>query len=93
MHNENQSAVGPVAGLVIIVIVMIVGAVYFVQTTKQTITERAQTADEIRNSIDPQTESLRSVGSSDEIESIADDANLTDLTDLLPEIGSIESTI
>ncbi len=93
MHNENQSAVGPVAGLVIIVIVMIVGAVYFVQTTKQTITERAQTAEEIRNSVDAQTESLRSVGSSDEIESIADDTNLTDLTDLLPEIGSIESTI
>ena len=67
MDTEKQSAVGPVAGLIIIIIVMIIGAIYFVQTAKETITQNEQTAEEIRQSIDAQTESLNSLGASDEI--------------------------
>lgn len=93
MNIEKQSAIGPVAGMVVIIIVMIVGAIYFVQTTKQVITEREQTAEEIRQSIDAQTESLNSLGTSDEIESIADDAELTNTENLLPELTTMENNL
>jgi hypothetical protein len=70
MNTQNQSSIGPYAGLFIIIMVMLVGAVYFINTTKSTIQEKELTADEIRQSIDPQTESLKSLGTSDELTNI-----------------------
>ena len=90
MPTQNESIIGPAVGMIIIILVMISGAVYFVQTTKKVITQKEQTAQEIRQSIDAQTESLKSLGTSDEIEAIADDATLTDTGNLLIELTTIE---
>jgi hypothetical protein len=93
MQTPDQPSIGPYAGLSIIIIVMVVGAIYLIQTAKQVIQEKEVTAREIRQSVDAQTESLKSLGTSDEIESIADDAALTDVSNLLPELPTIEKNI
>ena len=90
MNTEKESALGPIAGLIIIIIVMLIGAIYFVKTTKQTIIENEQSAEEIRQSIDAQTESLNSIGVSDETEAIEGDIALTNTDNLLPELETME---
>lgn len=93
--NENkqtpQKPMGPVVGIVIIVILLILGGFYFwgAQLT-DTEKEVKITAEEIINQEDTALENLQSQSNSDEIDAIEADLNTTDLENLDSELNAID---
>ena len=93
--NENkqtpQKPMGPVLGIVIIVILLILGGVDF-EGTQLTDTQKEVeiTAEEIINQEDTALENLQSQSNSDEIDTIEADLNATDLENLDSELDAID---
>ena len=86
-----QKSMGPVLGIVIIVILLILGGFYFWGTQlTDTQKEVEITAEEIINQEDAALENLQSQSNSDEIDDIEADLNATDLESLDSELDAID---
>jgi len=84
--EEAKSSVGPVVGTVIIVIILIVGALYFWKNS-----DVLQNKDQATNQTeDTVVADLSNVQSSDEISAIEEDLSNTGLEDIDAELSSIE---
>ena len=88
----QEKAVGPIVGAVIIVVVLVLGGLYF---WGQKIAQEGapQTADEILEAPDETLESLEQQGTSDEIPDIEADLNATNLEELDVELRDIEGEL
>jgi len=84
--QPEERSIGGLIGIIIIVAILVIGGLYF--WGKQI--NDAQTAQEILDQPDPQTESLEAQGSSDDIESIENDLEATELENLDKELQDIE---
>ena len=92
-NNGGNKPVGAVIGIVIIIVVLAIGGLYFwgSRLNKLTPTQYLPdySASEQMTSTDAQTESLEQIGS-DDIDSIYRDLEETDLSDLDRELRDIE---
>ncbi len=88
--TEDRSS-GPIVGVVVIILVLVVGALYFwgAELNK----EQSQSAEKIVNGADPVTNSLRSQSQSDSVDSIQADLNNTDLDSLNSDIKNIDNAL
>lgn len=78
--NQGEKSVGPIIGIVIIIIILIIGALYFWGqriTGDKMMPASENTSQAIEQ--DQMTSSLQNVGTSDEIDSIVNDLNATNL--------------
>lgn len=84
MPPKKSQSVGPVIGISIIVLVLLVGGLYFwgEQAKKQERQETEQKAREIENAPDSKTDRLNTQSSSDAASSIEADLSATDLNNL-----------
>lgn len=84
MPPKKPQSVGPVIGISIIVLVLLVGGLYFwgEQVKKQEREEAVQKAQEIESAPDNKTDRLNTQSSSDAASSIEADLSATDLNNL-----------
>lgn len=92
--SAPQKPMGPILGIVIIVILLILGGFYFWGTQlsddSQVQDKTEMTAEEIANQEDIVLENLRNQRNSDEISDIEADLNATDLESLDSELDAID---
>lgn len=86
---EEEKSIGSLIGIIIIIAIIVIGGLYF--WGKQI--NDAQTPEEIMNQPDPQAQSLREQGSSDDIQSIENDLEATQLNNLDAELEDIEQEL
>ena len=94
--QKGQSQVGPVIGIIIIVIVLALGGLY-VWGTQLNRTENSesevgptnQTAEDISQAPDPTLDNLQTQSTSDELDTIEDDLDTTSLQGLDAEMNAI----
>lgn len=86
--GKEDKSFGPLIGIVIIVIILILGGLYFwgQQVGEESLEELAPSADEVIGTLEMQ-------GSSDELIDIEDDLNITDLDNLDADLDAIESEL
>lgn len=84
--ETEERSIGSLIGIVIIIVILVIGGLYF--WGKQI--NDAQTPEEIATQSDPQTQSLKQQGSSDDIESIENDLEATQLNNLDAELEDME---
>jgi uncharacterized protein HemX len=77
----KENKIGPVAGIIIVVIILIIGALYF---WGKKLNEKQPAA------IDPLVEKLNTQNQSDEINAIETDLNNTNLNDLGESLDNLE---
>jgi uncharacterized protein HemX len=82
----DGGSVGPIVGSVIVIIIIIIGGLYFWGQKLST----DKTADEIRAEEDSLLANLETVGQSDELEDIENDLDATDLDNLDDDLDNIE---
>lgn len=87
--TANKSS-GPVIGIVIIVVVLVLGGLYF---WGERIVNEQPTPEEIIGAPDQTLENLNMQGTSDEINAIESDLNATNLQNLDSEVRDIESEL
>src|SRR3989344_4525293 len=87
--TDEKKQVGPIIGVVIIVLILTLGGFYFYgnQLNKK---NGVMTPEEIRNAPDSSILNLEQQSSSDEISEIEADLNATNLNDLDKELQDIE---
>ena len=94
MYEEKTGGrqVGPIVGIVIVVLVLVLGSLYFVGKEAN---DRANAIDasEILAEPDGALQGLQTQGTSDEIDVIEEDLNSTLLEDLDAELNSVESEL
>ena len=90
--NKNGS-IGPIIGVVVIVIVLILGSLYFIGKKVNDLEQNAQTPAEITASEDTARQSLETQGTSDEVSAIETDLNATSLDNLDAELGTVETEL
>lgn len=92
---HQNSTLGPVVGTIIIVAVLVIGGLYYwgAQLNKQVAVDETVTGEQIAAEPDASTEALGEQGTSDEVDAIEDDLNLTDLDDLDAELGNIDAEL
>ncbi len=91
MNNEKKP-IGPVIGVIIIVLVLTLGGFYFYGDQLNRKNE-VMTPEEIVNTSDEATLNLKQQGTSDEINSIETDLNATDLNNLDKELQDIDNEL
>lgn len=92
--TEAKKSLGPVVGAVIVVLVIIVGGLYFWGTQLNKEQGDAEiTAEEITAQADPALDALEQQGTSDEIADIEADLTATDLDGLDAELEQIENEL
>lgn len=89
---EPKSNMGPVVGIIIIVIILIVGAFYFWSTRLQPAIEAPQAGSQTTEA-DPFVSNLGAVGSSDDLGSIEADLNATNLDGLDSGLNSVDQEL
>lgn len=90
MQQEQQNA-GPLFGIIIIVLVLVLGGLYYAGNRPSDKAE--QTPEEILANPDSQLESLATQQSSDDVESIEKDLTATDLGTIDAELGVIQGEL
>jgi len=80
---ESTSGTGAIVGAIIVVIILVVGGLYF--WGKQLSTDTDTT--------DPQLEALQNTSASDEVADIEADISTTELDNLDAELGDIEAEL
>ncbi len=93
--NFNKSAdhsVGPIVGAVIIVLILVLGGLYF-WGERLNQSQEALTAEQIEQAPDDSLAKLKAQGSSDELADIEADAAATDLEGLNAELKNIEAEL
>lgn len=97
MENEmdNNKPIGPAIGTIIIVLVLIIGAFYFwgSKLEKAPLVDENITAEEVLAKPDASLDTLKTQGTSDEIGSIEQDLNATDLQNLNAESANIDTEL
>ncbi|HEY4496053.1 MAG TPA: hypothetical protein VJC04_01710 [Candidatus Paceibacterota bacterium] len=89
-NSENKPA-GPVIGAVIIILILIVGALYFWGAKLNK--EANQTPDDILNTEDQTLNQLQTQSTSTEISDIETDLNATDLDNLDADLVNIDKEL
>ena len=91
--QTKGSQAGPVIGSIIVIIVLVLGGLYFIgqKVSKDGIFEPSP--EEILNESDLILETLENQGTSDEVSAIEEDLNATILEDLDAELQNIESEL
>jgi len=79
-EQRSQKSVGPALGIIIIIAIIILGGFYFWRERET-------------NGLDNQTEMLETYSQSDEIPTIEEDLNQTNLDSLDQELADIDSEI
>lgn len=92
-HKMKGSQAGPVIGSIIVIIVLVLGGLYFIgqKVTKEGVFEPGP--EEILNAPDLTLETLKEQGTSDEVSAIEEDLDATMLEDLDAELQDIESEL
>ncbi|HEY4502508.1 MAG TPA: SKG-like transmembrane protein [Candidatus Paceibacterota bacterium] len=96
---EGQSSslstrpIGPTVGITLVVVLLILGALYFFWYGKQDNRQYSPSAEEIINADDPLTSELQSQSDSDEISSIEQDLNTTQFDDLDADAANIDTEL
>ena len=101
IHNEtervgSEKPIGATIGTIIIVLVLIIGAFYFwgSKLEKGTpLVDENVTAEEVLAKPDASLDTLKTQGASDEIDSIEQDLNATDLQNLNAESANIDAEL
>lgn len=91
MEQEQQGA-GPLIGIIIIVLILVLGGIYYAGKTEAPEAEGPSAAD-ILDESDPLSEELQDVGTSDEIADIESDLLDTNLQNIDAELGDIEAEL
>jgi len=93
-HDEEKSA-GPIVGSVIIIVILIVGGLYFwgKRLTEADPTLQGPTAEEIANQEDPLLDSLQTQSTSDALTDIEEDLLDTNLENLDAELDQIDLSL
>ena len=86
---SKSGTVGPIIGIIIIIAVLVLGALYYWGTRLNPGTN----ADEIANMPDQTLDNLMQTDASDGLTSIDSDLNSTDLNNLDSELSDIESEL
>ncbi len=89
--KEERKPVGPIIGVVIIILLLILGGLYV--WGEKLNSENAMTPDEIRNAADASVANLQAQGTSDDISSIKADTDATNLEGLDKEVSDIEKAL
>lgn len=89
-NPQSASPIGPIVGVIIIVLVLALGGLYFwgKELAQQ---DSLESTNDIVNTPDSSTESLKSQGSSDELSSIETDISATNFSDLDKELRDIDA--
>ncbi|MDP3726016.1 MAG: hypothetical protein Q8R36_02345 [bacterium] len=87
---EKKIQVGPIIGSIIIVILLILGGLYFIGKRVSGEDPLAPEPQAILNTTDPSLQALEEPGFTDEIDSIQNDLSATNLDELDAELGNIE---
>ncbi len=90
--RENAGGSGPIVGIIIIILLLAAGGLYFFQMERG-IDGDEQAAQLQQSTEDPQTEALKTVGTSDAASSIEEDLGATDLGDFDATLGDIEAQL
>ena len=92
-QNKDPRPVGPLVGIIIIIIILALGGFYFwgQRLVKEGILEKQETVDETDN--DAALESLRAVGTSDAVGAIEEDVDATDLDFLDKSLEEIDTSL
>ena len=91
-----QKSMGPMLGIVIIVILLVLGGFYFWGTQikdRSQVQEVEITAEDIANQEDTTLKNLQSQSTSDEIDDIEADLDATDLENLDSELDAIDQEL
>lgn len=91
--GASQTQVGPIIGSAVIIIIIIIGGLYFIGKKVSEEGVFAPTAEEIRTTADPALQSLGTQGTSDEVSAIEEDLGTTDLNTLDAELQTIEQEL
>ena len=95
--QTQQKSMGPMLGIVIIVVLLVLGGFYFWGTQikdKSQVQENAEvTAEDIANQEDTALENLNTQSTSDEIDDIEADLDATDLESLDSELDAIDQEL
>jgi len=83
---ETEKTYGPIIGLVIIIVVIALGSVYFLQKREQNVAPQDQNAEQ-------QTEQIVSQNDSDEITDIEADLNATNFSEIDAGISDLDTSI
>ena len=88
--GSSKKPAGPFVGIIIIVLVLVLGGLYF--WSKQ-VPQEVPSAETILNAPDEILNSLEVLGTSDEFDVIESDLNATELENLDAEVQDIESEL
>ena len=95
--QTQQKSMGPMLGIVIIVVLLVLGGFYFWGTQikdKSQVQENAEvTAEDIANQEDTALENLNTQSTSDEIDDIEADLDATDLESLDSELDAFDQDL
>ena len=95
--QTQQKSMGPMLGIVIIVVLLVLGGFYFWGTQikdKSQVQENAEvTAEDIANQEDTALDNLNTQSTSDEIDDIEADLDATDLESLDSELDAIDQEL
>ncbi|OHA17921.1 MAG: hypothetical protein A2664_01020 [Candidatus Taylorbacteria bacterium RIFCSPHIGHO2_01_FULL_46_22b] len=90
--QQNQKSVGPIIGIIIIIVVLLVGALYFWGGTLNKSTMPIESPEQISAGTDTVVSGLQTVGVTDSLEDISADLNATDVSSL-DDSDNIESVV
>lgn len=97
MEDKKISSIphplGPTVGIVLVVLLLILGALYFFWYDRQSVSNNTPSAEEIKNADDPVITGLESQSDSDDVSSIEQDLNATSFTDLDADASTIDSEL
>lgn len=86
---EQEQSTGPLIGIIIIVLILVLGGIYY--AGKTTPEETGPTPEEILTEEDEIAASLQIQGTSDDIGSIEADLEASDFSELDKELGDIDA--
>ena len=85
---EQEQSTGPLIGIIIIVLILVLGGIYYAGRT--TPEDTGASAEEILSEEDPTLESLTEQSTSDEVADIEEDLDLSEFDSLDEELGDID---
>ncbi len=91
--ESSKTQVGPVVGSIIVIVIIILGGLYFIGKKASEEGAFAPTAEEILESPDQALQMLAEQGTSDEITAIEEDLNATELNNIDTELKNVEAEL
>jgi len=91
--QKSGNQAGPIAGSIVVIIVLVLGGLYFIGKKVNDEGLLGPTTEEIQRAPDETLEMLQEQGTSDEVSAIEEDLDATILDDLDAELESIETEL